>query len=304
MRKSLFLLSFLFFNPLLSGEALSQRGQAMAFSSQSAFAKEGGMDGGHSGGGGTFVQSESSRGLVFWDLFLQNPQIRDDEAGDKITFDIPGFESVGFKAQWKDFSRFQAYRFLQQRLDLWKRRAPLLVRAVRKNEKERFRLLIATSLSIQSILEIHIPERAKAHRGFAVPGAYFEAATNRIYLDVKVWNKAGRQSQAAMLLHERLREMQDFYGLSNELIQRIVYLVVMYSPESAEPAKYSEDFRFIRDLNLPERILPFSLPPGTSRTDPLPFAFKEAQEAIDKKILGHDDVYIPPKDLKPAEPLD
>lgn len=247
----------------------------------------GGSDTGHTGGGGTFVKSPYSAHLVFWDLFEVNPRIMDNDAGDTITLSAQGQEDHG---QWVDYRHFKSYQFLQQRLDDWARRAPRFAQLMRENDAHRDLLVIGTDLSIQKILELDVPARTLPYGGLAVPGAYFNYTNAHILLDIKVWNRAGLQSQAAMLLHERLRELQLRFQLSNAFLQELVYDVVMMEPEHV---RQFDEWRFAPVYDHPGTV-PDAWPARDSRADPLPSAKSEIDFARGAGILGGWPVYQPP----------
>jgi len=57
----------------------------LACLSCTAFAgPEGGSDGGHTGGGGTFIRSVFSKKLQLWDLF-QAGMMKDETPGDRLS---------------------------------------------------------------------------------------------------------------------------------------------------------------------------------------------------------------------------
>jgi hypothetical protein len=208
--------------------------------------------GGSDGGGGTFVQSANSKLLVFWDLYLNNPSFSDQTPGDVLGKTVTG--------KWIDYRKFQSYRLMQERLKKWQSRAPNLVKLITddgimlrdgsENEPEGFYfLLVATKLYIQKIEEIYVPSNMDTKHIRALPGAYFIPESETILLSTPVWNNSDRTSQAAMLLHERMRSVQIDYNVSNEQLQRTVYVIMTQDPDSVPEEVYNDNWFSTKNFN-------------------------------------------------------
>ncbi|MGZ3702919.1 MAG: hypothetical protein ACXWSD_14110, partial [Bdellovibrionota bacterium] len=194
-----------------------------------AFARSdaGGSDAGHSGGGGTFLRCEvqSSKRVFysFWDLGSKCPY-QEEERGDRIWLSASETQAGG---AWIDTRLTKSYRYLEKVAKDWSFYAPQFSAWLRKSLREPMNFII-TPYSIQSVLEIQVAPGFDD--GVAAPGAYFDFGSERLFVDLKIWNQAGLKSQAAMLLHEHLRRAQARLQLKNYQIQRIVRRAIDWSP--------------------------------------------------------------------------
>jgi hypothetical protein len=208
-----------------------------------AAAKEGGSDGGHSGGGGTFIRCEFPNlkrpQYFFWDLHAECPKHPGSERrGDRIRLSAEGEKAGG---EWIDARKLKSYKYLEKQLKAWERWAPNFTKLMKEGLKQEINF-IATHYSIQSVKEIQVPPGFDRER--AVPGAYFEYGSQRLFVDLKVWNDAGLESQAAMLLHELLRREQERFQLKNATIQRTVRRVITRSGNWSTADMLRETFLF------------------------------------------------------------
>ncbi|MGZ3650735.1 MAG: hypothetical protein ACXVB9_11015 [Bdellovibrionota bacterium] len=162
-----------------------------------------------------FVRPGLSERIIFQDL--SGPIVPTAESeGDRII--LPAGEA----GAWTDFRALDSFRFLQQRLTAWSPSAPrfaALMRATALRQPD----WIATSYSIQYGASAKLP-------GEAIAGAYL--SKDHLFVDVKVWNRAGLQSQAALILHEMLRANQERLQLSDGFLRRIVFRVIEEEPFS------------------------------------------------------------------------
>lgn len=181
------------------------------------------------GGGGTFIRREDGR-LIFWDLYLHNPNIVDDQDGDVLTLSALGAQAKG---EWLDYRQLRAAKFISARLLLWREKLDCVVRASFLL-RDRVPVFI-TSFSIPTFSEIELPrDNARIASSYALAGAFYEYSTNRVYIDLDVWNRAGLLSQAALLLHERMRHFQREFGMTNQDIQKTVYQILTLDPKDVD----------------------------------------------------------------------
>lgn len=199
-------------------------------------ATAGGLDG---GGNGFFVRIPGSQRLVLWDLLVNSPSFSEDQSGDQIRLQPVPFQPQ-IKGEWIDYRKFKSFAYLKSRLALWSKKAPNLYGLL---DEDGFAegsgslsyrvLLIATRLYIQSVDEISVPAALPIDKLKAYPSAYFDVGTGRVFLNLDLWNGAGLISQAAMLLHERMRGLQMGFYLSNDELQRAVYTILLVDPSRA-----------------------------------------------------------------------
>lgn len=237
------------------------------------------------GGGGAFIKSKVSHHFVFWDLFSRSPNMEDSEKGDQIRYSRKGLEADG---EWINYSRFKSNAFLKARLELWKNAIPSLVALLQRTEG-RDLSFIATDHAVADLRELAIPygrPAYKKHFQAALPGAIYDYSTELLFVNITVWNGSGLQSQAAMLLHERLRRLQKYFDFSNNLLQDIVYAIIMVDPKNRQ---FLNLFHFqpfqLNSLFAQQEEARSNLPKIPS---PLPFpAEKEVQDAQTKYLLAH-----------------
>jgi hypothetical protein len=202
------------------------------------------ISGPNDGGGGTFVKPPNSEILVFWDLFVRDPNFRETQLGDQIQMQTRD------KGEWIDYTQLQSFKLFQKRLRLWSVKIPKLVeritnygRLIREENPLQFDFLIlATPMYIQRIDEISVPSRLDISDVTAFPGAYFTPNDLRIFLSIPIFNQAGLVSQAALLLHERMRFIQEFYGINNEELQNIVYTILLRDPNQVSDDELNKIF--------------------------------------------------------------
>jgi hypothetical protein len=203
-----------------------------------------------------FVRPGFSERIVFQDLSGKLvPSFESD--GDRII--LP----AGTSGAWADFRTLNSFGFLEQRLESWNRSAPkfaALMRATARVQPD----WIATPFSIQPA------SSSPAFPGGSVPGAYLSNA--RLFVDIKVWNRAGLQSQAALILHELLRANQARLKLADDFVKGIVFRVI-----EEEPSPFFHDELFSSDPNVLEGAPPHPATPDS-----------EVASAIAVGIIGGD----------------
>lgn len=234
----------------------------------------GGSDSGHTGGGGTFIRSELSKQLQFWDLFEHGTTSRQPQ-GDRL--EIP----AGSHGGWVNFRRLRSFRYLEKQVHLWEKWEPQFAeffRAAVKSQPD----WIVTGLWLQSVNEFEkIPGHGFNPTAVAIPGAHFDYANGALLVNAKVFNGAGLVSQAAMILHELLRASQARLHLDNEYIQGVVSRVADDRPDlvsMANDPKY--DGLFNDSFLKPDPNAPAAPPPHGANAD------AEVAAALANGILG------------------
>lgn len=210
------------------------------------------IGGSDAGGGGSFVQSSKSHQLTFWDLYVSEPEIIDNSPGDRIK--IAENENSSYPGIWIDYRQLKSFLFLKERLRQWQPRARKLVNIITDNgimlrgvESENadsqgfFYLLLGTPLTINNIYEISVPKNYPINSINVFSGAFFDSNTERILLNLNIWNLAGLKSQAACLLHERMRNIQLDFNLTNEEVQKIVYNIISKDPREVSEKDYDDN---------------------------------------------------------------
>lgn len=204
--------------------------------SQGAFASVreeggGGMDG---GGGGTFISCANDKQIVFFDLLYVPGLLDPNLEGDKLRLSEQGKAIHG---EWIPAdSLTKSTQLMNARLAIWKRPLLPLLRALAFVEKIEGAgpKLMATDLSIQRVQEVAISlfeNNPSCENPTAIPGAYFDYKSEIAFIDIKLWNQIDLSSQAAMLLHERLRKLQKYYPrFSNNDLQLVVAQVMALDP--------------------------------------------------------------------------
>lgn len=203
-----------------------------------AKAKAGGVD---AGGNGIFLKSANSKQLVLWDLYLHDQSFNDSQAGDQIVLE-PG------ESRRIDYRNFRSFAFLKSQLNKWKSRGKNLIglldgrsRFIDQEKNPYLLMLIATSQYSQSLQEVSVPPHFPTEGLSAFPAASFDAKTGNIFINSGLWNRAGLISQAALLLHERMRSLQVRFALSNADLQKVVYLLLLKSPSEVSAADFDDD---------------------------------------------------------------
>lgn len=200
------------------------------------------LAGGNSGGGGTTVYTKDSKTLVFWDLFVNNPSYRESHFGDQIK------TSVNKEIQKVDYSHFKSFRRLKNALKTIKKHYPQLYNIINENNfiEAPYELeIFASKKYLKNIEEVFFQKNFSVLEFKAYPMAHFDENTSFIYLNAQLWNQMGINSQAAFLLHERLRKLQLKYKkLTNELIQGIVFFVI--DPHFSAMYEYQPNDEFFR----------------------------------------------------------
>lgn len=227
--RALFLFSccFFFSAPSLANE-LDRPGEMTNHN----FLRDGGQDGGHTGGGGTFLVCVDERTkktfYSFWDLRSGCPKRQTEQRGDVIRLkkawtpeQLDRWEEVG---EWIDVRKLKAYRHMLAKLRNWEYWAPNLNALMKESLKRPLRVL-ATPYYIAPLSELQVAYGYENVQ--VVPGAFFQYERERLYLNLEVFNAAGLDSQAAMLLHEYLRRIQARFGLSNFRLQHTVRKVIL-----------------------------------------------------------------------------
>jgi hypothetical protein len=240
----------------------------------SAFAGPGGKGGGsssgalggNSGGGGTFVETPDSRTLVFWDLFIHDPKISDNQPGDRLALRPRRLSpSRGNIGDWIDYRELKSFGFLKSRLRKWKLRVPNLISVITATGNgdmleepklghpgnlpgyytleymHRYHFLIAaTSLHIQDFDEIEVPSNIGLAGVRAYPTAFYRASNEVILINMNNFNRAGLKSQAALLLHEKMRKIQTQFKISNAQLQKLVYNIIAREPETVVESELND----------------------------------------------------------------
>lgn len=140
---------------------------------------------------------------------------------------------------------------MKERLSKWKPRARKLINLITENgimlrkagsEHQGFIFLfLGTPLTINSIHEISVPWNFSQKNLNVFSGAFFDQNTERIFLNLPVWNHANLKSQAACILHERMRNIQLDFNLTNEEVQKIVYYIIEKDPEEVSEIGYDDN---------------------------------------------------------------
>jgi len=221
-------------------------------------AQAGGFDG---GGNGVFISSSRSQNLVFWDLYVHAPNFADNQPGDQMVFRAPLRPQTPNQGEVIDYREFASFKLLKRRLALWSTRAKNLVSLIEADDfvgsagtPDKYRLiLVGTPLFVQVLNEIAVPDWMLKKEIAALPGATYEEKEAAVYVNQQLWNQAGLVSQAALLLHERLRTFQIYFRLPNKDLQRLVSLIMLREPGSVSNADYNdEDFSKSGVVSRPE----------------------------------------------------
>src|SRR4051812_13923856 len=85
------------------------------------------------GGGGSFIWRPESQSYVLWDLYFYNRKIRDQESGDSIQLSLDGMHAGG---EWINYRKLKSFGYLEERLRLWKRYVPNLIRLLQETQKK------------------------------------------------------------------------------------------------------------------------------------------------------------------------
>ncbi len=206
----------------------------------------GGADG---GGAGTFVKTNSNS-LIFWDLFINNPNFIETEFGDQIQL-YPGGSIRKFLGQWVDYRKFRSFAYLNQRLNLWQNRAPNFVKMIKTDgfidsqdlKRSKYNLLfIASKYFIQNIDEIFVPQEINLKNISVLPTGFFQNENAYLFVTAQYWNQAGIISQAAFLLHERMRENQLRYSITNKDLQKFVYYILLKDPTEISQDQFNDQY--------------------------------------------------------------
>lgn len=212
------------------------------------------------GGGGTFIVTDQNPQPFLWDLYLANPSHNKDLVQGDVIEISPTAEQDG--GEWLDPAKVRrAADFLNARFELWKSQLPIIVGEL-KNDEEHDWNIIATKFKIAAVSELSMssashPDWTNPGNLLALPGAFTDYSTGVVFLDIGLWNRAGLKSQAALLLHERLRRLQRRYELSNANLQRIVATVILEEPVSQpnEDGFFGKDWLGLKRENFPEPAL-------------------------------------------------
>lgn len=196
-------------------------------------------------GSGLSVQSAHSKHLVLWDLFVNDPTFNDNQPGDQIHH-----LTTGNLGEWVDYRDFKSFAYLKTRLAKWQLRAKNLVALINDggfaetDAANPYRLLlIQTPLFIQSIDEIKVPDSMMNLKIKTYPTAYYDGKKARVFLNENHWAGTGLISQAGTLLHERARDIQINFQLTNEELQKLVYMILVQDPATLAANQY-DDSRF------------------------------------------------------------
>lgn len=227
--------------------AFSEGGRNVDGSGKIGGGKFGG--GSDAGGGGTFVESKKSHQFIFWDLYVNNTEVIDNESGDHI--EITDYLNKSHPGIWIDYRQLKSFLYLKERLSKWKPRARKLINLITHDgimlreaasEYQGFYFLfLGTPLTINNIYEISVPSNFSTKNLNVFSGAFFDQNTERIFLNLPVWNHANLKSQAACILHERIRNIQLDFNLTNEEVQKIVYYIIEKDPEEVSELDYDDN---------------------------------------------------------------
>lgn len=231
------------------------------------------------GGGGAFVKRSEIERLIFWDLSMVDPQF-EDEPGEKYIMSAAGKAAHG---EWVPLRKLKAHEILTKRLKLLGPAIGHLIARLKSVNAEEIPLIF-TDLPISRVTELGIPSdwEENAYGAQAYPGAYFDARTRRVFVNVDIWNRAGLLSQAAMLLHEEIRVLQPYLLVSNENLQEIVARVFLGHADNVLDLLFLGliDRRYAEDL-LYEQILPLPVSPASSAGGAVPAASEVRQGVVD-----------------------
>ena len=193
------------------------------------------------GGGGTLIEVSTSNYLVLWDLYVADPNRTENLQGDQLTANIPAERMI-------EFQQFHSYEFLKERLKLWAARAPKLIdllslRGYLKGPRSEplQTSFILTDFYLSEVDELGVPPQIPVKNLRAFPAAHYDGISGQFLLNRKIWNKTGLVSQAAILLHERLRELQPLYSLTNQNLQYLVAMLILRDPKNVSRFEYDDE---------------------------------------------------------------
>jgi hypothetical protein len=186
------------------------------------------------GGNGSVVYSPHSQKLVLWDLYLANPALKDNYPGDQIQVSERGRPRL---ARYIDYREFQTFKWLRSRLNAWKTRIPHFYEALNAEgflDTNGLPVLYIKAVikHIAPIDEIFVPDGFESTTVELSPLGFYRPDQEDLFIDASLWNRSGFLSQAATLLHERVRQLQTNFEISNENLQELVAILILNGPSS------------------------------------------------------------------------
>ena len=184
------------------------------------------------GGGGTVIFPAASQDRpMLLDLYLAQPNFRDT-----YRFQASPFKRTSniehFKMDQFDIRLEPAYALVQDRLAVWNSSSPALIKALQETLQHTFYRFTFRNLGLihEYSAPSSVPETSLKTAVFYHPqiGAVFSAP---------IVNQMGDASQAGLIIHEALRQIQMAYGesgMSNQLLQEVTAQIVLSEPGAGE----------------------------------------------------------------------
>lgn len=227
--------------------------------SMTIIANEGAVGG---GGSGFFIQSPLSPNTLLWDIYLSGPGFIDGTPGDQISLDskhkgdgisennastqgdiaTSGGVSTSFQVQYMNLTNLRSFQLLAMQVRKWSHVAPNFVKLIESGNflslfnshspNDVILPFVKTNYNIKTINEIYVPEDQKGLPDdiFIYPTGYFWNQKNIVFVNIENFNKANLINQAAFILHERLRQIQEVDIIPNEILQKTVAAIFTKRP--------------------------------------------------------------------------
>lgn len=203
-----------------------------------------------SSGGGNTVFKEPGSPAILLDLFVANPQFQDNYADQKarelkVKQISSSFVDRKLPLYYVKASEQTVYPFVLNRLAVWKKTSPEVVSTIEE---------------ALNTMEFWVGEDLKPQQRYVIPqqllsdfprmsietGAAFSPVLGGAMLSMKIWNQFGIYSQAGLMIHEALRQIQmveqkytraeeQGQTLTDETIQRITARIMFAEPHQSEP---------------------------------------------------------------------
>lgn len=158
-------------------------------------------------GGGLAVNTLA--GLLFYDLWKVNPNLKDSPSEFKIraskSSQIIGFDR--FSNHEPDIKATQEYQLALSRLELWSHHSPVMMNLIKETMSRTTWLYTPYRLGLHSSAEKLIVPSTRP-----VEQAIIYYSQLGAVISLPVWDSLGVQSRAAGFIHETLRQIQLRYG--------------------------------------------------------------------------------------------
>ncbi|NUM88667.1 MAG: hypothetical protein HUU37_05645, partial [Bdellovibrionales bacterium] len=199
-----------------------------------SLAPQGSRAGANSSGGGNIFVKQPGSSPVLLDLVVWQPDFVDDFTGSSgrslrlVTF--RSFENTEIaRVRLTDQP---AYWLLQEKLNLWKSASPIVISAIEDALSSMEFYALRSGLKHQRGFSVPPVLRERYPQGVLVTAAAYGTNINGAVISAPVWDSLGVFSQAGLIVHEALRDIQlgAVDEMPDEILQETAARIILDVP--------------------------------------------------------------------------